>query len=238
MKKSSGGVTKYLLIIAAIVLLMALVGRSSDTSGSVILSTVGSILKVMIWGVVIIVILLIIFVVVVAVSATKNDKKPSSTTAANKKDDTEGLTEEQSAAIKKGGSNLLELRKKITNVKNQNIKNGCNDICLLFENTLNILKKKPNQISNARQCLNYYMPTFGEVLDKYLSLQNNNVLTDDMSEKLQTYLKDIRAALEKLNSKLFEDDKLDMSVEMEAMTLAFKRDGLLDDPGSMIDLKL
>ena len=52
------------------------------------------------------------------------------------------------------------------------------------------------------------------------------------------YLEDIKAALEKLNTKLFENDKLDMSVEMKAMSIAFQRDGLVDDKMGLTDLKL
>ena len=63
-------------------------------------------------------------------------------------------------------------------------------------------------------------------------------LTEEINRKVTDYLVDIREALQKLNTKLFDNDKLDMSVEMEAMTIAFKRDGLLDDPDTTMDLKL
>ena len=36
-------------------------------------------------------------------------------------------------------------------------------------------------------------------------------------------------AMEKQYNGLFDDDKLDLSVDMEALTLACKRDGLLED---------
>jgi len=35
--------------------------------------------------------------------------------------------------------------------------------------------------------------------------------------------------MEKQYSSLFDDDKLDLTVDMEALTLACKRDGLLDE---------
>ena len=40
--------------------------------------------------------------------------------------------------------------------------------------------------------------------------------------------------MDKQYANLFEDDKLDMSVEMEAMTLACKRDGLIEDTVSAV----
>ncbi|MBQ4340830.1 MAG: hypothetical protein IJC41_07515, partial [Firmicutes bacterium] len=44
-----------------------------------------------------------------------------------------------------------------------------------------------------------------------------------------TYLKDIKIALEKLYKSLFDDDKLDLHVEMEAMKMAMQRDGLINN---------
>ena len=40
---------------------------------------------------------------------------------------------------------------------------------------------------------------------------------------------DIKTALEKQHANLFEDDMLDLSVEMEALKVNCKRDGLLAD---------
>lgn len=50
-----------------------------------------------------------------------------------------------------------------------------------------------------------------------------------MPEKIISYLANVQKALDKQYSNLFDDDKLDMTVDMEAMTIAIKRDGLLDE---------
>ncbi len=50
-----------------------------------------------------------------------------------------------------------------------------------------------------------------------------------MSARVINYLKDVDKALDKFYQKLFEDEKLDLTVEMEAMTMAVKRDGLITD---------
>ncbi|MBR3125876.1 MAG: hypothetical protein IKF42_10735, partial [Mogibacterium sp.] len=52
---------------------------------------------------------------------------------------------------------------------------------------------------------------------------------EKMTEKVLTYLTDIKVALEKLYKSLFDDDKLDLHVEMEAMKMAMKRDGLISE---------
>ena len=244
------GSVKPILILIAIIALLLLLGRSAESSGSVLASTLSSVLKFVLWAGIIILILLVLFVVLIIVSVSKDGKKgkgkESGKQEANQEAKTEEtgsantvkLTEEESEILKKGNKNLLELRKLVSGIQNGEIKKGSNEICLLFENTLRILKQKPDRITNARQCLNYYIPTFGEILQKYRSLESNNVLTDDITQKVEKYLGDIRTSLTTLNTKLFEDDKLDMSVDMEAMTIAFKRDGLLQDSMALMDLKL
>ena len=48
-------------------------------------------------------------------------------------------------------------------------------------------------------------------------------------DKILNYFSDIMKALKKQYESLFENDKLDLTVEMEAMELAFKRDGMISD---------
>ena len=50
-----------------------------------------------------------------------------------------------------------------------------------------------------------------------------------MTDKVRNYLNDVDKALKKFYTNLFEDEKLDLTVEMEAMTMAVKRDGLITD---------
>ncbi len=243
--KKKGSILSPIVIVAVLVLLLLVTGtHGSSSGGSVLASTLGSIAKILLWAAVLILVLLIVFVVVVIISVSRDGKKTDPKGSANedKTQNSEGagrqLTADEQAALKKGSHNLLELRKLATNIKDTGVKRGSNEICKLFERTLQILKQKPDQISNARQCLNYYIPTFGEIMEKYQRLESNDALTEDMNAKVMKYLEDIKAALEKLNTKLFENDKLDMSVEMKAMSIAFQRDGLVDDKMGLTDLKL
>ncbi len=235
---------KPILILIGILLVFLIIGGRSAESGSFLSSAVGSILKVMLWAAAVLAVLLVLFIILVILSVARDNsgkKKPATAAETQKKEeekDVPVLTDEQKEILKKGNRNLLELRKKATDIQNGEIRKGSSEICELFEKTLSILRHKPGQITNARQCLNYYVPKFGEILKKYKSLESNQVLTDEINRKVTDYLVDIREALQKLNTKLFDNDKLDMSVEMEAMTIAFKRDGLLDDPDTTMDLKL
>ena len=241
--KKKGSILSPIVIVAVLVLLLLVTGtHGSSSGGSVLASTLGSIAKILLWGAVLI--LLIVFVVVVIISVSRDSKKAEAKVSGkedktqDKQENGRPLTADEQAALKKGAHNLLELRKLGTSIRDTGVKRGSSEICKLFERTLQILRQNPDQITNARQCLNYYIPTFGEILEKYQRLESNGALTEDMNAKVMKYLDDIKAALEKLNTKLFENDKLDMSVEMKAMSIAFQRDGLVDDKMGLTDLKL
>jgi len=133
------------------------------------------------------------------------------------------------AVLQKGRSNLLELRKLGMKVKNQQIRSLTEEICKSADRILHTLNEQPENIPQVRQFLNYYLPTLGQILLKYRRLEESGVPALDMTEKTIFCLQDINTAMEKQYVNLFDDDVLDLSVEMEALTMACKRDGLLAD---------
>ena len=139
------------------------------------------------------------------------------------------LSEEQNAILKQGRAHLMELRRRMTHVKHVPIRTVCGNICGEAEKILAALRKKPEKISQVRQFLNYYLPTLGSILEKYVRLEENDALTESMTDNTLEHLIDINHAMEAQYQALFDDDKLDLSVEMEALKIACLRDGLLTE---------
>ena len=82
-------------------------------------------------------------------------------------------------------------------------------------------------MAQVRQFLNYYLPTLASILSKYAHLEESGVPAEEEARRTQEFLQDIGGAMDKLYAGLFDDDKLDLAVEMETLTLACKRDGLI-----------
>ena len=80
-----------------------------------------------------------------------------------------------------------------------------------------------------RQLFSYYLPTWETILKKYLRLEESGVMDPRMTESMVLCLKDIQAAMGKMYQNLFDDDVLDLTVEMEVLNMVGKRDGLLDE---------
>ena len=161
--------------------------------------------------------------------------KSSKDTAKAKQKNEVQLDADSAAVLSKGRENLMTLRRLVMQVKESGIHAQGNDVCATIEKILNTLKEKPEKISSVRQLLNYYMPTLGEVLLKYQRIEKSGVDHDDMTEKVKIYLGDVQKAMDKQYENLFTDDMLDMSVDMEAMTMAVKRDGLIADTKEEIE---
>jgi hypothetical protein len=133
-----------------------------------------------------------------------------------------------SAVLSKARADLMELRRMQVKIKNRGIANLCRELTDIGEKILAALKQKPNVVSDARQFLNYYLPTLGKILTSYVRVEESGSMTEELQNNTVIHLEEIKKAMEKQYNSLFDDDKLDLTVDMEALTLACKRDGLLD----------
>lgn len=179
-----------------------------------------------------ILIAIIVLIIIVANKAAKSVKKETPQPKAEEPQTETGtshLPPEQAAILNKARSDLLTVRKILARIHNFEISKAGYDICASLDKLLQALRDKPEKITGCRQFLNYYIPTLAEVLTKYSRLETNGVVTPENTEKVLNFLIDFRKASGKQYQSLFEDDKLDMSVDIEAMTIAIKRDGLLDE---------
>lgn len=138
------------------------------------------------------------------------------------------ISEENLEILKKGRENLMNLRRMIMQVNSTEIRRKGNEVCALIDKILQTLRQKPEKIPQVRQFFNYYIPTLGEVISKFERFEESGVPAEDMTAKVSNYLTDVKAAMNKQYAALFADDVLDMTVDIEAMTMAVKRDGLLE----------
>ena len=131
--------------------------------------------------------------------------------------------------LSKARSELMGLRRMQVKIRNREIMSLCREITDTGDRILSVLKQKPQVVSDARQFLNYYLPTLEKILTSYVHLEESGSMTEELTGSTVNHLGEIKKAMEKQYSSLFDNDKLDLTVEMEALTLACRRDGLLDE---------
>jgi len=139
------------------------------------------------------------------------------------------LTQEQAQSINDARSRLTSARMTLSRIKDPEINKAGNAACDSIEKVLHTLKDKPEKIQTTRQLFNYYLPTIDKVVSRYQRIEASGVDNPQMPEKLKAYLKNVNDAMGNLYDGLFDNDKLNVEVDIEAMTIAIKRDGLLDD---------
>lgn len=172
----------------------------------------------------IIAVLIVILVAVVIYLALRKPKDKGDTTAAAN----------MHAILTKGRSSLMELRRMGMKIKNQQIRKLNEEICDTANKILRALKEQPEDIPRVRQFFNYCLPMLSSILMKYVRLEESGVPAENMTESAISCLGDIKTAMEKQYTSLFDNDLLDLTVEMEVLTLVCRRDGLLTEDSFQI----
>ena len=216
MRNKTSGTAGVLGFIAVIVVLI-LLGRFMPVALKTIL-----IVAAIVFGA------LIALIIVGIVLASRDDKKKAAAGIGPNE-----LNADQKEILAKGRDDLMALRRKIMRITTMPVRSKANEICGVIDKILQTLKDNPEKIPSTRQFMNYYIPTLGKVLEKYDRLEDSKTATEEVTANVVKYLTDVKAAMSKLYENLFESDKLDMSVEMEAMMMAVKRDGLIEDENEL-----
>ena len=215
-KGNSAGVIGMVVVIAAIIGGLIFAGNAIPHILKIILIVAAAIIAIL-------VVLVVVGIIIALRNSSQDPKKVAAQKNANQ------LSDDQAKILAKGRENLMNLRRLVMRISTKSVHSRATDVCNQIDKILQTLKQTPEKIASVRQFFNYYIPTLGEVLEKYDRIEDSKVPNEDMTRKVESYLDDVKAAMDKQYQNLFKDDMLDMSVEMEAMTMAVKRDGLISD---------
>ena len=139
------------------------------------------------------------------------------------------LSPEHKAILKTANQHITDSRIAVNRIKDSDVQGAAGKALSEAEQILKVLREQPDDIKSCHQFLNYYLPTLEVVIKKFSSLESSGVDIQNTREHMLSYLSDIGKAMDKQYTNLFESEKLDLSVEMEAMQNAFKRDGLITE---------
>lgn len=139
---------------------------------------------------------------------------------------------------KEGRAKLIELRRIGMQIKHQTIRKENDEICDAANKIIGELKNHKESVPEIRRFLNYYLPTLGKILKNYEKLEDSGVVEEEMTKNTIKCLVDIKSAMKKQYQNLFEKYVFDMTIEMEALTLACKRDGLILEDDELEDEKI
>ena len=139
------------------------------------------------------------------------------------------ISSEDMRKLREAEQNILEGRNLAIRIKDSEVRTAAAYALDASERIIKVLRNQPDEIRRCKQFLNYYVPTLNVIIKKYRTVESSGLDMSETKEKVIKYFKDILKALQKQYESLFDNDKLDLSVEMEAMQLAFKRDGMISE---------
>ena len=215
-KKSSGG-----LIAGIIIFVVCIIGLI--LAGSITVPLLKTLVTI---GIIVLMVVIALSVLIIAFArkASSETAAPASSVSKNSP-----LTKEQSDSLNEANSLLTNTRMTLSRIQDKEVSEAGIKATASIEKVLQALREKPEKIQTTRQLFNYYLPTMDKVVTKYQRIEASGVDNPDMPDNLKNYFANIDSAMENLYEGLYDNDKLNVAVDMEAMTIAIKRDGLLDE---------
>ena len=93
------------------------------------------------------------------------------------------------------------------------------------------LLKHPEKLKQIRQFLNYYLPTTIKLMEQYVTLQNQSVKTENITEgmqKIEDLLDKVIVAFQRQLDALFESDVVDITADIRVMEQMMASEGLTE----------
>ena len=100
-------------------------------------------------------------------------------------------------------------------------------------------KSHPNKESQLRTFLNYYLPTTLKILRAYAQLDAQGIEGQNISaakKRIEEMMDQVVSGFEKQLDKLFQDDAMDITSDVEVLENMLKKDGLSDEGGITMTL--
>lgn len=91
--------------------------------------------------------------------------------------------------------------------------------------------EQPQKAQQIRRFMDYYLPTTLKMLVAYRRMEEGNVsgaAADDARERIRTSLDLVIKAFSKQLARLYEDDALDITTDIDVMETMLRQDGLID----------
>ncbi|MBE6017776.1 MAG: hypothetical protein E7233_09270 [Lachnospiraceae bacterium] len=122
---------------------------------------------------------------------------------------------------------IKELSKAADGIRHPNIREQVYHVLLIAKDIIYEHDTGHGKSRNYNQFERYYIPTLTSVVSNYAEVESKGMATAKMQKDVLAYLDSCGDAFTKMYNNMFSGDILKMEVDMEAMDIIMKRDGLL-----------
>jgi len=140
-----------------------------------------------------------------------------------------GCTRKASTPVENGSDGLLLLLN--DEIPDERMSAQIDLIERLTTQIFDCVKEHPEKLKQIRQFLNYYLPTTIKLMEQYVTLQNQSVKTENITEgmqKIEDLLDKVIVAFQRQLDALFESDVVDITADIRVMEQMMASEGLTE----------
>ena len=141
----------------------------------------------------------------------------------------EKLPPELQSVIYQGKRAIADIRRLNDEIPDERISAQIDLIERLTAQIFDCVRKNPKKLSQIRQFLNYYLPTTIKLMEQYVTLQNQSLKTENITEgmqKIEDLLDKVIIAFQRQLDALFEADVVDITADIRVMEQKMASEGL------------
>ena len=141
----------------------------------------------------------------------------------------EKLPPELQSVIYQGKRAIADIRRLNDEIPDERISAQIDLIERLTAQIFDCVRKNPKKLSQIRQFLNYYLPTTIKLMEQYVTLQNQSLKTENITEgmqKIEDLLDKVIIAFQRQPDALFEADVVDITADIRVMEQMMASEGL------------
>ena len=134
--------------------------------------------------------------------------------------------------VTEGNRYVKEIRKLNDEILGEDISNQLDKIEEIIASIFEIIKRKPEKRTELRKLMQYYLPMTVKVVTSYRDFENEKIPSRQLEEskkEIRETLKKVIIAFETLREKIFQEEVLDVSTDLDVLEAMMSQEGLIKD---------
>ncbi len=142
------------------------------------------------------------------------------------------VQKELSQILTEGNRYVKDIRRLNDEIMGEDISNQLDKIEEIIASIFEIVKRKPEKIPELRKLMQYYLPMTIKVVTSYRDFENERVPSEQLEvskQEIKDTLDKVTVAFVTLREKLFQEDVLDVSTDLDVLEAMMSQEGLIED---------
>ena len=147
---------------------------------------------------------------------------------------------ELAKVLEEGNAYVKEIKVLNDVILGENISNQLDKIEEVLKSIFDQVKRKPEKLPELRKLMQYYLPMTVKVVTAYRDFENERIPSVQLQEskkEIEETLDKVYTAFHNLREKLFQEDILDVSTDLDVLETLMSQEGLIKDEIDMMSGK-